>query len=206
MEVSAWTTPTALTWPWADKACATISGRTGLPHGTSRRCTSAPHREAISTMRSPKKPLTTMTTRSPGSTTLQNAASMPAVPVAGSGSVQVGLVPSTRRNMSRTWSNTGQKSGSRWPSSGDSIACKTRGCTLLGPARARSGSAVSIRCDNHSYADLPSDDRVAVVRSRLWLTRVDYSGWNCKDRECIQGHAVFDGAIAGHNSRAIQPV
>src|SRR5262249_1872891 len=35
--------------------------------------------------------------------------------------------------MSCTWSNTGHKSGSRWPTMGVSIACKTRGCTLLGP-------------------------------------------------------------------------
>src|SRR5262245_53128310 len=47
--------------------------------------------------------------------------------------------------MSCTWSNTGHNSGSRWPTMGVSIACKTRGCTLLGPgpSKIRFGTCTS---------------------------------------------------------------
>ena len=56
-------------------------GVSGVPQGASTRTTSAPHRAATSHMRSPKTPLTPMTTGSPARTKLTKAASMPADPV-----------------------------------------------------------------------------------------------------------------------------
>ena len=69
-------------------------------------------------MRCPNSPLTATTTTSPGPTVLTKAASMPAEPVADSGSVRRFVVPKTVRSRSDVSSSTCRNSGSRCPSSG----------------------------------------------------------------------------------------
>ena len=66
-----------------------ISTSAGWPHGLSRTCTSAPQRPAMFASRSPKNPLRQITTVSPRSLVLDNAHSMPPVPVADNGKVMV---------------------------------------------------------------------------------------------------------------------
>src|SRR6266568_753076 len=76
--------------------------------------------------------------------------------------------------MSCTWSNTGQKSGSRWPSMGVSIACKTRGCTLLGPGPSKMRFG---RCKSFTEAFMdawtPSNDGRDGVWRRLERPRAN---------------------------------
>jgi hypothetical protein len=69
-------------------------------------------------MRSPNSPLTATTTTSPAPTVLTNAASMPAEPVADSGSVRRFAVPKICRSRSEVSSRIYRNSGSRCPSSG----------------------------------------------------------------------------------------
>ena len=73
---------------------------------------------ATSHMRSPNTPLTPTTTTSPGSTTLTNAASMPAEPVPLIGNVSGLSVRNTCRSRSHVSSSSATNSGSRWPSIG----------------------------------------------------------------------------------------
>ena len=84
VEVSAWTKASTLTGPPAI-AASTLAGSTGWPHSNSTLITSAPARSAMSAMRPPKAPLMAITARSPGSSRFMIAASIPAVPGAGSG-------------------------------------------------------------------------------------------------------------------------
>lgn len=115
VEVSAWTA--AITFG-AGCAAATRSGSIGRPHSWSTRTTSAPHRRATSHIRSPKSPLTATTTTSPSPTVLTKAASIPADPVAESGSVRELSVCHTARSMSHVSSMSRMNSGSRCPSNG----------------------------------------------------------------------------------------
>ena len=119
VEVSAWTAAMI-----AGDGCAerTRSTSTGCPHSCSTATTSAPQRAATSVIRCPKRPLTATTTTSPGWTVLTKAASMPAEPVALSGSVRALEVPQTVRSMSQVSSMIRRNSGSRWPSSGSASA------------------------------------------------------------------------------------
>jgi hypothetical protein len=100
---------------WAD---STRSASTGAPQAWSTSITSAPQRAATSHIRCPNSPLTATTTTSPSATVLTNAASMPAEPVALSGSVRALVVPHTVRSRSQASSMTRRNSGSRCPSSG----------------------------------------------------------------------------------------
>ena len=130
VEVSACTAAMILGEGWA---AATFSASTGSPKGKSTRITSAPHREATSHMRSPNRPLTAITTGSPGFTKFTNAASMPAEPVAESGSVRRFSVPHTARRPSHALSMISRNRGSRWPSSGRASASVASGYGLVGP-------------------------------------------------------------------------
>ena len=114
-------------------AAATFSGSTGSPNGKSTRVTSAPQRAATSHIRSPNRPLTAITTGSPGFTKFTNAASMPAEPVADSGRVRRFSVPHTFRSPSHALSMTARNWGSRWPSSGRASASVASGYGLVGP-------------------------------------------------------------------------
>ena len=82
----------------------------------------------------PKTPLTQMIALSPGSMTLQTAASMPALPVPETGKVTRFSVPKSPRSITWQSSITERKSGSRWPTTFVLIALRTRGCTGLGRA------------------------------------------------------------------------
>ncbi len=114
VEVSAWTAAMTL----GRGRESTRSASTGWPHSCSTATTSAPVREATSTIRWPNRPLTATTATSPGPRVLTKAASMPADPVADSGRVRRLAVPNTVRSRSEVSSSTCRNSGSRWPSSG----------------------------------------------------------------------------------------
>ena len=86
-------------------ASSRAPGSSGRPHGASTRTTSAPQRRATSHIRSPKRPLTPITTMSPGPTVLTNAASMPADPVPDTGRVTALPVPHTVRSRSHVSSS-----------------------------------------------------------------------------------------------------
>src|SRR5208282_5564346 len=104
-----------------------------LPHGASTRVTRAPQRSATSHIRVPNTPLTPMMTSSPGSIKLTKQNSMPALPVPLTGKVISFWVRKTCRNMVLTSSIRFTNAGSRCPTSGRDIACKTDGATSLGP-------------------------------------------------------------------------
>jgi hypothetical protein len=93
----------------------------------STRTTDAPQRDATSTIRSPNSPFTATTATSPGPTVLTNAASMPADPVADSGSVRRFAVPNTFRRRSDVSSSTPRNTGSRCPSNGSPRATVASG-------------------------------------------------------------------------------
>src|SRR5215468_2433502 len=57
--------------------------------------------------------------------------------------------------MSCTCSNTGHNAGSRWPTMGVSIACKTRGCTLLGPGPSKIRFGTCTACPEVCMAVCP---------------------------------------------------
>ena len=83
---------------WSALSSSSISNTS--PHGFSRVVTSAPYRDAISAMRDPKKPFTPTITWSPLSMKLHNAASMPALPVPETASVNSFVVWNTNRSNS----------------------------------------------------------------------------------------------------------
>src|SRR5262245_37201303 len=92
--------------------------------------------------------------------------------------------------MSRTWSNTGHKSGSRWPTMGVSIACKTRGCTLLGPGPSKIRFGTCTACPEVCMDACPplKDGRDGVER-RLERTRGHSQ------------HTLSTGAACSHGPR-----
>ena len=110
VEVSACTTAMTLGDGCASSNCC---GSMAFPQATSTRCTVAPARDATSHMRPPNTPFTPMTTSSPGRTTLTNAASMPAEPVALTGNVNWFAVRNTVRSRSFVSSSNATNSGSR---------------------------------------------------------------------------------------------
>ena len=80
VEVSLWVTSTALIFVSFWRAWRTASASTALPHSKRRGITSAPNCSAIEAKRSPKTPLNTDNTLSPGDRVLTMAASKPPVP------------------------------------------------------------------------------------------------------------------------------
>src|SRR5580698_9135006 len=72
-------------------------------------------------------------TLSPGSIKLTKQNSIPALPVPLTGKVISFRVKNTCRNIPLISSINFTKTGSRWPTSGRDIACKTEGATSLGP-------------------------------------------------------------------------
>ena len=142
VEVSAWTMVTSFTRSCFFSSASSISAGNGLPHSLSRTTTFAPIRSAMSSIRCPKKPQTHMITVSPGSSRLLIPTSMPADPVPDTDSVRPSSVSKTRLSSSDSSSMIFMKSGSRYPIIGAIIACRTRGCAVLGPGprRMRSGN------------------------------------------------------------------
>ncbi|MBA7715622.1 hypothetical protein ES703_124675 [subsurface metagenome] len=80
VEVSLWVTNTALIPVSACRAWRTASASAGLPHSKRSGITSAPNCLAIAAKRSPKTPIDTDNTLSPGDRVLTMAASKPPVP------------------------------------------------------------------------------------------------------------------------------
>ena len=74
-----------------------------------------------------------MITVSPGSSRLLIPTSIPAEPVPETDSVSPSSVSNTRLSSSDTSSKILMKSGSRYPIIGVIMACRTRGCAVLGP-------------------------------------------------------------------------
>ena len=80
VEVSLWVTNTALICGSAWRAWRTASASAGLPHSKRSGITSAPNCSAILAKRSPKTPIDTDNTLSPGDRVLTMTASKPPVP------------------------------------------------------------------------------------------------------------------------------
>ena len=133
MDVSACTIVTSLTRSCFLSSASSISAGNGLPHSLSSTTTFAPTRSAMSSIRCPKKPHTHMITVSPGSSRLLIPTSMPADPVPETDKVRPSSVSKTRLSSSETSSIIFTKSGSRYPIIGVIMACRTRGCAVLGP-------------------------------------------------------------------------
>ncbi|MMZ57076.1 hypothetical protein D1872_189910 [compost metagenome] len=127
VDVSACTTATAFTPACSCNTSSTCSGRMISPHEASIRITSAPQRSATSTIRSPNRPFTPMTTLSPGSSRLTNTVSIPELPVPDIASVSSFFVSNTVRINSIVSFIICKKLGSRCPMSGVAIAFSTRG-------------------------------------------------------------------------------
>ena len=109
----------------------------------------------MSAMRPPNAPFTATTQRSPGSSKFIIAASMPAVPGAGSGMQAWSGALNSRESAALVSSMNAWNSGSRWPIVGLAKAASTRGLTSEGPGpiRIRRGgwklcmAAISRECE-----------------------------------------------------------
>ena len=136
VEVSLWVISTALIFGSSFKTLRIASGSAALPHSKLRGITSAPNCSAILAKRSPKTPIDTDKTLSPGDSILTTVASSPPVPEAESTKTSP-LVWNNCFRLSVILFNIPPNSGPRWFIICLVIACKTSSGTGVGPGMRR---------------------------------------------------------------------
>ena len=123
-------------------------GSSGRPHGASTRTTSAPQRPATSHIRSPNRPLTPITTTSPGSDRVDEGRLHARRPGARDGQgerVRRYSIPCAVGRTSRR--ADAMNSGSRWPSMGRASPAVASGYGLHGPGPIRTRSVTTMSGD-----------------------------------------------------------